>query len=40
MTFALDLTAFGWGLGLTILPWMIGLAVSYAFNIVQGLGRF
>ncbi len=38
MGFTLDLTAFGWGLGLVILPWMIGLVVSYMFTIIQGLG--
>lgn len=39
MGFTLDLTAFGWGLCLIILSWMIGLVVSYVFTIIQGIAR-
>lgn len=39
MTFTLNLTAYGYGLGLVMAGWIAGLGVSYAFSLVRGIGR-
>jgi hypothetical protein len=31
----LNLTAYGYGLGLVIAPWIAGLVVSYAFSLAN-----
>ena len=35
----LNLDAYGAGLGLVMLGWMVGLVVSYAFSTVSIIGR-
>jgi hypothetical protein len=35
----LNLTAFGYGLGLVLVGWIAGLVVSYVFSINHGIGR-
>ena len=39
MTFTLNLTAYGYGLGLVMVGWIAGLGVSYAFSLSRGIGR-
>ena len=35
----LNLTAFGYGLGLVLVGWIAGLVGSYVFSINRGIGR-
>ena len=35
----LNLTAFGYGLGLVMTGWVAGLVVSYVFSIVSKIGN-
>lgn len=37
--FELNLTAYGWGLGVVMAGWMAGLIVSYAFSLASGVSR-
>ncbi len=34
----LNLTAFGYGLGLIMIGWIAGLVVSYVFSIIRRIG--
>lgn len=34
----LNLTAFGYGLGLVLVGWIAGLVVSYVFSIIRRIG--
>ncbi len=36
----LNLTAYGMGVGLVLVGWMAGLAVSYAFSLARNVGFF
>ncbi len=35
----LNLTAYGYGLGVVLVGWIAGLVVSYVFSISRGIGR-
>jgi hypothetical protein len=34
-----DLTYFGYGVGLVLLPWVAGLVVGFTYNIIARTGR-
>lgn len=37
--FELNLTAYGWGLGLVMAGWIAGFIVSIVFSVVRGISR-
>ena len=39
MSIELNLTAYGYGLGLVMVGWIAGLGVAYAFSLARGIGR-
>ena len=39
MSIELNLTAYGYGVGLVMVGWVAGLGVSYAFSLARGIGR-